>query len=318
MAEVFRIRNARSGMKDSPIIAQRPLLRVFSAGWVFAQLFLGSELCAVQGESKGNSKEKSKVQEQAEAAQPNVSAKNAKAEGAADSTSPSNGGLNPTASEGAMPSDLIEARYKLGMMALSKNDLEGAIGDFSKVLEWNASHLGALVNLGWIAQRKKDWVESEALMRRAIAVASNNAAVWLGLGLAVLEQSKLDAAIAAFAQVVALDPKNARGHRFFGLALGRRGWIQAAEEELRRSLEIEPDDAGAHFNLAVFYLQRKPVAIELARRHYYRALDLGFGSDPAIEEILKSAASQPKGGGLSEGAAGAEAGKDGVSQRDSN
>jgi Flp pilus assembly protein TadD len=134
----------------------------------------------------------------------------------------------------------------------------------------------------------------------------------------VLEQSKLDAAIAAFAQVVALDPKNARGHRFFGLALGRRGWIQAAEEELRHSLEIEPDDAGAHFNLAVFYLQRKPVAIELARRHYYRALDLGFGSDPAIEGILKSAASQPKGGGLSEGAAGAEAGKDGVSQRESN
>ena len=301
-------------MKNLPIIAQRPLFRVFSAGWIFAQLFLGSELCAIQGESKG----KSKVQEQAEAAQPNVSAEKPKAEGAADSASPSNEGSNPTASEGEVHADLIEARYKLGMMALSKNDLEGAISDFSKVLEWNAAHLGALVNLGWIAQRKKDWVESEAFMRRAIAVASSNAAVWLGLGLAVLEQSKLEAAIAAFAQVVALDPKSARGHRFFGLALGRRGWIQAAEEELRRSLEIEPDDAGAHFNLAVFYLQRKPVAIELARRHYYRALDLGFGSDLAIEEILKSAASTAKGAGLNEGAVGAEPNKEEVSQRQSD
>jgi Flp pilus assembly protein TadD len=204
------------------------------------------------------------------------------------------------------------------MLALSKNNLEGAITDLSKVLEWNASHLGALVNLGWIAQRNKDWVESEAYMRRAIAVSSDNPAVWLGLGLAVLEQSKLDVAVAAFAQVVALDPKNARGHRFFGLALGRRGWIQAAEEELRRSLEIEPDDAGAHFNLAVFYLQRNPVAIELARRHYYRALDLGFGSDPAIEEILKKAASQPTGGGLSEGLSGAEPVNAGAPQRKSN
>jgi Flp pilus assembly protein TadD len=187
----------------------------------------------------------------------------------------------------------IEARYKLGMMALAKNDSVAAASDFAKVLEWNASHLGALVNLGWIAQRKQEWVQSESFMRRAVAVAPENPAVWMGLGLAVLEQSRLDAAIAAFAQVVALDPKSARGHRFFGLALGRRGWVQAAEEELRRSLEIEPDDAGAHFNLAVFYLRRKPVAVELARRHYYRALDLGFEPDPSLEESLKEAAAKP-------------------------
>jgi hypothetical protein len=72
--------------------------------------------------------------------------------------------------------------------------------------------------------------------------------------------------------------------------------VQAAEEELRRSLEIEPDDAGAHFNLAVFYLRRKPVAVELARRHYYRALDLGFEPDPALEESLKDAAAKPPAG----------------------
>ena len=190
----------------------------------------------------------------------------------------------------------IEARYKLGIMSLSKNDSVAAASDFARVLEWNASHLGALVNLGWIAQRKQEWADSESFMRRAVAVAPENPAVWLGLGLAVLEQSKLDAAIAAFAQVVALDPKSARGHRFFGLALGRRGWVQAAEEELRRSLEIEPDDAGAHFNLAVFYLRRKPVAVELARRHYFRALDLGFEPDPALEESLKDAVAKPSAG----------------------
>jgi Tfp pilus assembly protein PilF len=199
-------------------------------------------------------------------------------------------------SKGTADPESIEARYKLGIMALSKNDSVAAASDFARVLEWNASHLGALVNLGWIAQRKQEWADSESFMRRAVAVAPENPAVWLGLGLAVLEQSKLDAAIAAFAQVVALDPKSARGHRFFGLALGRRGWVQAAEEELRRSLELEPDDAGAHFNLAVFYLRRKPVAVELARRHYFRALDLGFEPDPALEGSLKDAAAKPSAG----------------------
>jgi tetratricopeptide (TPR) repeat protein len=308
-------RNVRLGMKDSPIIAQRLLLRVLSVSCAFARLFLISELCAAQGESKGEAK----ASEFSAAAQPNDASKNSKADSDLETASPSKDASSKDASsKDAVDSELIEARYKLGMLALSKNNLEGAITDLLKVLEWNASHLGALVNLGWIAQRNKDWVESEAYMRRAIAVSSDNPAVWLGLGLAVLEQSKLDAAVAAFAQVVALDPKNARGHRFFGLALGRRGWIQAAEEELRRSLEIEPDDAGAHFNLAVFYLQRNPVAIELARRHYYRALDLGFGSDPAIEVILKKAALQPTGGGLSEGLSGAEPVNAGAPQRKSN
>lgn len=294
-------------MKDSPISALRPLLRVFSAGWVMAVWFFSFELRTVKGESKS--------QEPSAGGQPVVAAENSKVEAMADTATSQKDESKAAPPKGAVDSGLIDDRYKLGMIALSKNDLEGATGDFSKVLEWNASHLGALVNLGWIGQRKKDWVESEAFMRRAIAVASDNPAVWLGLGLAVLEQSKLDAAIAAFAQVVALDPKNARGHRFFGLALGRRGWIQAAEEELRRSLEIEPDDAGAHFNLAVFYLQRKPLAIELARRHYYRALDLGFGSDPAVEAILKNAASQLAAGGVSDASAGGEPVKAETSQR---
>jgi Flp pilus assembly protein TadD len=71
-----------------------------------------------------------------------------------------------------------------------------------------------------------------------------------------------------------------------GLALGRKGWHSGAEEELRRSLALEPSDPGAHFNLAVIYLQRQPVALELARRHYHRSIDLGGPADPSIEALL--------------------------------
>lgn len=287
-------------MKESPIILQRLMFRILAIGWLAAQLFLSPQPCAANVDVRAQAQEPQSVRS-ADALKDD-SKVGVTVEAASSAKEEGKHGV----SNGASDPELIEARYKLGMIALSKNDWDAASADFSKVLEWNASHLGALMNLGWIAQRKREWAESEVFMRRAIAVDSDNPAVWLGLGLAALEQSKLEAAIAAFAQVVALDPKSARGHRFFGLALGRRGWIQAAEEELRRSLEIEPDDAGAHFNLAVFYLQRKPVAIELGRRHYYRALDLGFGSDPAIEEILKNASAQPNRRGASEGAAGAE------------
>ncbi len=181
---------------------------------------------------------------------------------------------------------LVLDRMRLAVLALGREDLGEAKACFLKVLDLDAQHLGALVNLGWIAQREKAWGEAELFLKRAQKLAPDNAAVWLALGVVALEQDRLDFAHAAFAQVVALEPKHARAHRLLGLTLCRKNWYSGAEEELRRSLELEPNDAGAHFNLAVLYLQRQPVARELARRHYYRALDLGGAPDLIVANGL--------------------------------
>jgi Flp pilus assembly protein TadD len=57
---------------------------------------------------------------------------------------------------------------------------------------------------------------------------------------------------------------------------------------MRRAIELDPEYAEAHFNLAVFCLQRQPPAVELARRHYQKALDLGAAPDPELETKLAS------------------------------
>ena len=62
----------------------------------------------------------------------------------------------------------------------------------------------------------------------------------------------------------------------------------AAEREILRVLELAPDYAEAHYNLAVFYLQRNPPAVELARRHYYKSVDLGGAPDPEIEKKVEA------------------------------
>jgi len=188
-------------------------------------------------------------------------------------------------------SALVLDQLRLAVLALGREDLVSAKAKFLQVLELQPDHLSALVNLGWIAQREKSWGEANEYLKRAQKLAPDNAAVWLALGLVALEQKRLEFAHAAFAQVVALDPKHARAHRLLGLTLCRKGWYSGAEEELRRSLELEPDDAGAHFNLAVLYLQRQPAARELARRHYYRALDLGSAPDNSIASSLVDNAS---------------------------
>ena len=67
------------------------------------------------------------------------------------------------------------------------------------------------------------------------------------------------------------------------------GWTEAAVTELQRAVEINPKLASAHYNLAVTYLGESPPRIELARRHYFAAIDLGTAKSPEIEAILKPA-----------------------------
>jgi tetratricopeptide (TPR) repeat protein len=103
------------------------------------------------------------------------------------------------------------------------------------------------------------------------------------------EQGKLDAAHAHLAQAVLYAPKNAQAHQFFGVVLGRKGWYAPGEEELRRAVELDEKSADSHYNLAVLYLQRDPPAVELARRHYQRALELGAKADPELAKKFDAA-----------------------------
>ncbi|RFC42731.1 MAG: Tetratricopeptide (TPR) repeat [Verrucomicrobia bacterium] len=189
----------------------------------------------------------------------------------------------------ALPKDVdseVESDFRAGALAMGKGELAAAKHTFTTVLQRRPEHLSSLINLGWIAQRTKSWVEAEDYLKRARQLSPDNASIWFALGVVYLEQERVDFALAAFSQVVALEPANARAHRMLGLTLGRKEWYSAAEGELRRSLEIEPSDPGAHFNLAVIYLQRQPVALELARRHYHLSVDLGSAPDPQIAALL--------------------------------
>lgn len=184
-----------------------------------------------------------------------------------------------------LPPDAQKAAEE-GVMAFAKGDFERAQKDFQKLLQLYPDNVFTLTNLGAVECRLKRWDDAEKHLKRAVRLQPEAAPAWLALGALYCDRDKLDAALAALSQAVLLDPKNARAHNYLGVTVGKKGWYSGAEAELQRAIELQPDYAEAHFNLALFYLQRNPPAIELVRRHYTRALELGAAPDPLVEKEL--------------------------------
>lgn len=183
---------------------------------------------------------------------------------------------------------------KEGNDAFTKGDYRAARRAYRQVLELAPGNLVGLVNLGLVEFRDGNVKEAEKLLKQAVRQRLETGAAWLTLGMIYFDQQRLDEAFAALSQAVLYDDANARAHNYLGAVLGRKGWLDGAEAELRRAVGIDPQNRDAHYNLAVIYLQRKPPAIELARRHYFRSIELGAPADPAIEKTLRTPTATPK------------------------
>jgi tetratricopeptide (TPR) repeat protein len=176
-----------------------------------------------------------------------------------------------------------------GNAAFARRDFERARRAYSNVLDLAPDNLLGLINLGVVEYSLRKLDDAEAHLKRAVQIKLDAAPAWLTLGIIYMDQNRLDEALAALAQATLYDPRNARARNYLGVVVGRKGWIDGAQAELRKAVEIDPSYSDAHFNLAVFYLEGKPPSIELARRHYYRAIELGAEPDPEIEKTLKTA-----------------------------
>lgn len=170
--------------------------------------------------------------------------------------------------------------------SFAAGNLEAAKAGFEKVLVISPGNAPALINLALIEQRQRRYAEAEKFLRQILKLDTENAAAWLLMGIGAYEQDRLDAALAHLAQAVLYAPKDARARRYLGVTLGRRGWYSAGEEELRRAVELDPRSADAHYNLAAVYMERVPPAVELARRHYTRALELGAAPDEKLAQRI--------------------------------
>jgi len=186
-------------------------------------------------------------------------------------------------------SDAVEE----GNAAYARKDYAVARKAYERVLKLDVSNLMGLVNLGLVESALGNKAKAEETLKKAISIRLETAPAWLALGMMYMDEDRSDAALAALSQAALYDPQNARTRNFLGVVIGRRGWIDGAQTELRRAVELDPSYTDAHYNLAVFYLQEKTPAIELARRHYFKARELGLEKDNAMEKVFITTSPKP-------------------------
>jgi tetratricopeptide (TPR) repeat protein len=174
--------------------------------------------------------------------------------------------------------------------SFASGDLNQAENLYKQAHEFAPNAPSLLVSLAAVETRNGKIDASQRHLQEALHLDLKNAPAWLLLGMNALEQQHDEEAFASLVQAVLYDPVNPRAHNFLGIASGRKGWGEVSEGEFRRAIELDPRYADANFNLALLYLHRTPPLIELARRHYQQALDLGLQKDAAFEAQLAKAA----------------------------
>lgn len=195
-------------------------------------------------------------------------------------------GLPNQAKTGSLP-PLTGGLAERAAQAFGRKDWDNARKLYQEMMREDPLNALTHANLGAVEQQAGNLQAAQALFSRAVAINPDLQQTWVALGLVSYEKGDLYHALHAIARAIHEDPTDAKAHNYLAAVSKKLGWLDAAESELQRSIELNPDYGNAHFNLALMYLERKPPAIELAKRHYEKAVALGAERDELVEEKLK-------------------------------
>jgi Flp pilus assembly protein TadD len=146
----------------------------------------------------------------------------------------------------------------------------------------------ALANLAAVQIQAGRLDEAERNINAALTEDPEDAYSLYVLGIVRFRQGKYDDSFDALSRAARIDPDNPEIQNYLGLALSEKGMRVPAETALRKAIQLQPNYAAAHYNLAVVYLAQQPPATELARWHYQKALANGQPPNSEVEQKLQA------------------------------
>jgi Flp pilus assembly protein TadD len=169
----------------------------------------------------------------------------------------------------------------------SSKQFDKAEAAYEKVVKQDKKSIFALANLAAIQVEAKHYDAAEATVKQALALDPEDAYTLYIQGLLKFQQSKFDEALISLSHSAILDPDNPEVQNYLGMALAEKGMRGPAETAFRKAVELQPDYARAHYNLAVFYATQKPPYVALAKWHYQKALAGGAPSNLDLEKMFR-------------------------------
>jgi tetratricopeptide (TPR) repeat protein len=146
----------------------------------------------------------------------------------------------------------------------------------------------ALSNLAVTQIQSGKLSAAQVALEKALKLKPGDVFASVNLANVLCRQARYADAVELLKEVLKNDPQNAVAHNYMAIALGRQGNTAEAEEFFQRSILLDGRYPNAHFNLAVMYAASEPPALELAKKHYERAKELGAEPDSTLEQRLEN------------------------------
>jgi len=143
------------------------------------------------------------------------------------------------------PQILVLARLNRSLLLQRGSRWAEAAEELEGVLQFEPDRAEVYGDLASLYLQAGNPVQAGRTLERGADVGFRSAVHWYSVGARWFADDRLDDAVAAFREAVAIDPDRADARRSLGAALDRLGRPAEAAEHFRRYLELRPDAADA-------------------------------------------------------------------------
>jgi len=168
----------------------------------------------------------------------------------------------------------------------ANREYDAAEADYRHILERDQNNGLVLANLATIELQQDKLADAEKHITAALVQSPEDAYNLSTLGYLKFRQEKYDEALDILSRAAKADPNSPEIQNYLGVTLSHKGQRVQAETALRKAIQINPEYASAHNNLAVVYLNQTPSMPLLARWHYQKALAAGLPRNADLEQRL--------------------------------
>ena len=178
---------------------------------------------------------------------------------------------------------LADAHHLLGVIALTKGNLDEAAGLVSHAISLASQREAYHLTLGQVLHRKGDLAGAEASHLQALRITPAFPEAQNALGVVFEAQGRLPLAKDQYLQAIKLRPSFAEAIFNLGNVERRLGRLSEAEAAYRRAIELRAEFSDAHYMLGKVLIERGDAAQALPR--YRQAIALNPQNAAAHEAL---------------------------------